>query len=60
MRALFALIYDTLASGVVELFPVWVGKEFDPPKGIIDVRRADLVPETFLLTRQFLYRITAR
>jgi hypothetical protein len=60
VRALLDLIARCLAeSGPLELYPVWNGNELDPPKGEVDCRLAELNPERFLFTEQFLYRITS-
>lgn len=60
VRALLALIDEALPAGDVELFPVWVGEEADPPRGILHIKRSELTAERFILTRPYLYRVTAR
>jgi hypothetical protein len=58
VRALLNLVHEhVLASGEIQLYPVWDGDEGLRPKGTIDVRLAALKPETFLLNQQFLYRV---
>jgi hypothetical protein len=59
VKALFALIESQLGdSPLIELLPVADLCEGKPPKGLIELRFADLDPGKFFFTEQFLYRIS--
>ena len=58
--ALLAIVREHVtATGEVQLYAVWDGKEGNPPKGVISVDLDSLNRETFFLYQQFIYRITA-
>jgi hypothetical protein len=58
VRELFGLIDELLAqTSTIELLAVWAGDEFEPPDGVVRMRRRELEPEKFFFTQHFLYRI---
>ena len=58
-QALVALIHEHVASGEVQLYPVWNGDEQLAPKGTIELRAGTLDPDTFFLNERFFYRVLA-
>ena len=57
-KSLVALIRErVVASGEVQIYPVWNNDEHLPPRGTIDVLIDELDSDTFFFNERFFYRI---
>lgn len=57
-QSLLSLVAEAAeSSGSVELFPTWAGYEGRPPKGRMDLRAHDVVPEEFFFVEWFVYEM---
>jgi hypothetical protein len=60
VSALLALLHTSRTRGErLELFAVWNGDEHIAPKGVVELDLDELTAETFVLTQQFLYRVSS-
>ena len=57
-QSLLSLVAEAAdSSGSVELFPTWAGYEGRPPKGRMDLRAHDVVPDEFFFVEWFVYEM---
>jgi len=60
VRELLTILDECLESkNTCTLLPLWNGSESDPLKGDVQWCRVNMTAETFVVTEQFRYRITA-